>query len=333
MTATPPVGDTSAENVGHLLEGLQRFVIMIGLRFHCWTGQSVIEEARVVTTVDQDGVPTEQEVPADRRTSSRWKMMPSTWQKRFSGLKTKYRKLIQESAVRFPVHGVHVVPLSLANQTFGKLNQLRTEMEELSSEFVQEYSQIRLAFRQDVGEQQWNLSARKWPDATDMQRRFGVHWFMLPLSIGDTSESSFDRLADDVAENYIQAAQEQLRTMVNEVITTIIAQPREEMAEAVKHLAESLRQDRTIKTSTIDAVRATLSKLEAFNFLGDNELKDLIRGVRGQIGGQTSSDLNNMDRQAAENLSTVLSGFVSEAENVQRHAAAQQFFNRRILRD
>lgn len=257
---------TTSTNV---LQKLQQHCLLITLHVCRWGGSSAIDGA--TTVVD------ELELDLNDSTLPRWKLLPRIWQTKFQGLEGKARALIKEYSVPFNLRGVYVVPLTVADSLFSKLEEVRDNYDDTTAQFVASYDDWVGNLKDKLGTA-FNSAKKNIPSKTELKTKFSIEWAILPIGY---SENDFSNSA------LITRAKETMQKLVLESIHTMIRAPRLELAHTINNIVSG-EDSKNIRSPTLEKLLKSFEKYLSFAFIVDptgesiahiKQIKDLIYGL------------------------------------------------------
>lgn len=315
QTQTPPKTTTT----------LTREVVLVSLNVSWLKGQYVIESAQVKLE--------DEELQDDVATRPRWKMMPEDWKSKFSKLERKARLAIEAYGVPFGIRGLQVIPRGMLSELFEKLGSIRQDFNELAAEFAQEFPAILAAFEKKVGPAAFEQYRSKLPTAAGVLGHFSIRYPIVPIVLGEnTGQSSLATILEgQAARQLVNESREQMDDIIRESLEVMVRRPREELSEAVQHLADSLEQEKVVKQATLDKVARTFRKYRSFDFLADEQLLSVMAQVERRLEGHGATDINSLDPVDGQNLSRALRQLAAISAEESRLASAVRENTRSLL--
>jgi hypothetical protein len=347
MLADEPVDTLHARQ-----QALQQRVLLLSPTFGCWRGYYQISKEKIGVALEgkavKDGDTTtprsillKDDCPRDSAGKA--------WKKRFQEIERKQKRLGELWSVPFPIHGVRIIPRSVGATYFaallGPVNengaplgqrggdgqllpleqqsvayQLARMADEFCSDLADIYRQI-AADNPDV----WEAVYSKVPhDASEMRKKFYVDAVPIELAGGAGQDVNMDELA-----NHNVIVRDAVHRKVEEAIESMVAGPREELAEALANLQELIARDGNVTAKSFKPVHAAIAKIRLFDFVANEDLMTQIKSLERRLNITTPTTLDHVT--AANNgFSAALQSVQNEINNAASAASDIQEFGREL---
>lgn len=155
----------------------------------------------------------------------------------------------------------------------------------------------------------------------------------MEAQLQETLEHSSHRLSAVDADDLVREARAQMQDYVAQSIEDMVAEPREQITEAVENLLAALRDDnRTVRAGTLGQVERAFNLLEGFSFMADETLLQRMRDCRDRMGRVTVQQLNS-NREIGAGLASALQPVAEAARDaVRARDMAREFSGIRVRR-
>ena len=267
----------------------------------------------------------------------RWQLMPKEWANKFTRFEGKTRRALDVRSIPYPIaKGMKIIPIVRYREIQETIDALREEFFETRQAFIEDYPNIIEKHRTELGARAWEAASKKIPTADQLPDKFSIDLNILPvvpssvspaklsealeriesfleLTPNDNLQYVYDLLAGEVesatnAENnlsnrvmrdFMQRAESQTQKILESVVDVMAKEPREELANAVDHLVESLRDGRQIKSGSIASIQRAIENIRGFSFLADQPLLDQMAALENKLSDVTPTQLNSDARVGA----------------------------------
>lgn len=307
-------------------QALEERVLLLAPSFGYWAGRYMLPKGKTDikvsgASIDNDDVTTPQSklmtdtVPVDSEGRA--------WKKRFRELATRQQRLIDRYSVPFPIRGVRIVPRTVGLQFGRELREIRDELEQATNEFVNDLAGILRQIQSHTRPEVWNAVVHKIPrDPDKMREKFYVDSVQIELAGGRSRETGVEELEDEV-----NMAREATRRKIDEAIESMIAGPRQELAEALAGLQDVISRDGRVSTKSFNPVHDAIRKIRAFDFAADANLMSQIEALETRMGNIVPSTLDAVT-SASTGFSKALRSVLDEVADAERTSAAIEEFGK-----
>ena len=140
----------------------------------------------------------------------------------------------------------------------------------------------------------------------------------------ESASTAESNLSSRVMRDFMQRAESQTQKILDSVVDVMAKEPREELANAVDHLVESLRDGRRISIGAISPINRAIANIRGFAFLADKPLLDQMTALENRLADVTPKQLNSDARVGASladglrQLATQARDAVSIGQSVRR---------------
>jgi hypothetical protein len=294
---------------------IQRHCLLVTLHVKAWVGQPTIDEANV--TVDGE------ELDDDKATSPHWRLMPNNWKTKFKTLESRARTLIREHSVPFRLRGVHVVPITMAENLFAQLRVLKEQYEITTKMFIDSYGEWTKQLKDKLGE----LAIKHVPLKHKLYKKFAMEWAIVPMGQpGDTID-------DFEMSDLVREARDTMGKLIMESVETMITQPKQELAEAVQNLVDMIENNEkvAVRSASLDKLQKTFNKYRSFaSFIdSDGRIVEMLNKVDKTMDG-VSPKMINRDEDIRDGLLTALKALNKEVAEESKTLASFDKFKRAI---
>ena len=171
----------------------------------------------------------------------------------------------------------------------------------LYEKFIEQHHSLRHAFEDEVSDfldrvypalrarAQFRMGAlfdpNDFPDVADLRRRYYVH---LDIDAVTTSHDFRVKMEQDA----LDEVRSSIETAMNERVNSAMRGAVEQLSKALGHFQKKMADEKEIfRDSTVANLEEIVSKLPAFNILGDEKLDELIDEIRSDVLGNSAKDL------------------------------------------
>lgn len=149
---------------------------------------------------------------------------------------------------------------------------------------------------------------------------------VVPVELAGGFNNS-QRLTQSDLEEHEAIVQDACRRRVEEAIESMIAGPRQQLAEALEDLHKLISRDGRVTQRSFIPVHAAIAKIRAFDFVANSELLERMNQLEQRLN---STQPIGLDRITAANngFAAALEGFMAEVQNAERQAADLEMFGR-----
>jgi hypothetical protein len=311
MTETHP--DLDGQN---LLQEIGQHIYPIQLTVSWPKMRKQLKQAKVL--VENTDNHQDEEVDKDRHTVPQLINMPETWEKRFSEIEQRARKVITDSCRYVSVGKLHILPINKASDVFNGLAAIRDEFNGAAASFTAVYPEIYDAnyalLRDKYGVEAANKIVASMPKKETVRHDFTMHWYILPIcgstaAVATVYPWQLDQitelirpLAEQTNDPALQEAVQQLQQHSNsltqgihEVAEADISQLDEMIQEHAREFATSLLDNvcNGVRDELVQPLQATVAALlDGRPIRNDmlDSIREKFRRVRA-FAGFTAPDL------------------------------------------
>lgn len=134
-------------------------------------------------------------------------------------------------------------------------------------------------------------------------------------------------MAEDMAASWVVEAQQATSEAVATAVKNMIQEPMTEFAEALSNVEGILQRGSSLRSSTMENLRAAYEKLSGFSFLAPDDLKTRLRNIGNVINGVNTKDINSSETASRE-LARHFANVREDMTNQETHAAVYGQFMR-----
>ena len=318
-TQTEPQADTEAQ-LEHFLDK----VFLVCPSMGWWRGMFPLPKDDVKIQIQ--GV----ELDQDRLTRNSLRLLRKDgpfnragqpWVSVFSSLEGERQAMFADGYIQFAVRGVYCVPKNkyhhLMARLYGKLEpdekgvqrpvydssipsdepqSLAYRFNLAADEFAQDFPQIAEAIKAELKNHEWKLVEKYLPSPKSIRSRFYIHVNLLGLSnVTLTEAAELSEYSRAVTEMTAQAA----RARVQQAIETMVAEPRQQLADALSHLTEVARGGHA-NARSYGRVREAIEKLRTYEFLSNDDIHRRLSELETRLvetpAARLSSDADVRDQ-------------------------------------
>lgn len=182
---------------------------------------------------------------------------------------------------------------------------LAYDLHQTANEFCNNWASIReqLKDRSKV----FPLVEKRVPtDARSIRKKF--HLSVVPIELAGGSAGVVDIDDLDAHRTSVEAA---CRQQVEAAIETMIARPRQQLAEAISDVQQLIANSGKITTKSFNPVRQAIANIRMFEFVANDEILAQLKNMENQLDITSTADLRN-SADAAEAFSVAI-GAVKQA--------------------
>lgn len=262
------------------------------------------------------------------------------WKKRLQTIESRQKGLIERYSVAFPIRGVRIIPKSKGAEFFQLLfgevvdgvpqrprinedESIAYAMHTAAEEFCDTLPEILRQIQENMPANVWQAIQHKIPrERGVMRRKFNVD--AVPIEIGGGASQAVSR--EDLVLHNAQV-RESVHRKVSEAIDTMIREPREQLAGALRNLQELIARAGNVTAKSFKPVAAAIAKVKLFECVADDALLQQIAALENRLDRTSPSDLN--DNQAiAAGFSAAIASVRAEVTNAAEIARAREEFGR-----
>jgi hypothetical protein len=246
-------------------------------------------------TVEVDGVIVDN---SDVATKPSWKLMPSKMESDLDTVENEVANLLARYAVKFrsrsrnsdlgedsfQLKGLSLVPVAIVDSMLQELDGLASKLKKVVEDWTAEEGRLHDAIRDKVGDTVYALASKHIPTRTQLRQATGIDAVSIPIGAAITNVVSVNE------REFLKAARERTGDMLAQITENLFAQPREELAEAVRNLKELIERDGRVTSRSIAPVRRAFEKLSLFDFVSDDTLREQIAALGKKLDSVTPTE-------------------------------------------
>lgn len=243
-------------------------------------------------TVEVDGVVVNN---SDVATKPSWKLMPAKMESDLDTVENEVGNLLSRYAVKFrsrsrnsdigeesfQLKGLSLVPVGIVDNMLMELEALAHKLKKVVEDWTSEEGRLHDAIRDKVGSTVYNLARKHIPTRSQLRQATGIDAVSIPIGSAITDVASTNE------REFLRNARERTGEMLTQITENLFAQPREELAEAVRNLKELIERDGRVTSKSIAPVRRAFEKLKLFDFVSDDTLRAEISTLEKKLDGVT----------------------------------------------
>lgn len=147
---------------------------------------------------------------------------------------------------------------------------------------------------------------------------------VVPIELAGGSAHMVD---EECLAEHEDVVREALRRRIDEAVESMVAAPRQQLADALTGLKDLIARDGRVSTKSFAPVHAAIQKIRLFEFVANDELLAKMRQLERQLETTVPSSLNN-ESAAASGFSAAIDSFMAEVENETKRTADISTFGR-----
>jgi len=205
------------------------------------------------------------------------------------------------------------------NPAVGDEQSVAYVLERAKREFCNDWTYIRRQIA-DSNKVFQHVSSKVPISGKDMAKKFYLDVVPIEIAGSQTNELSSESLRA-----HHDVVKEVCRRRVEAAIDEMIAEPRNQLAQALAGLQELIARDGKVTAKSFNPVRAAIEKIRMFDFVANDTLMHQIRLLEQRIDSSHPRDLSST--QAAQSgFTAAITAFMNEVtDENQRHQDALRF--------
>jgi len=282
-----------------IAQTLDNSVVFIAVYTHMWTGQSKIRNALVKLG--------HTELEKDMVTNPRWNLLPEDWRKKFTGVHSQVQRAVDQASVSsddvsFPIRGVHVIARRAYKEFATQIKDIeKNDFVPLVRQLVKQWPQIVDDFRKDIKDPVvWAALAPKLPQASRLSEKFWIEIIRVPIKF------STDTTLEAVSDIEMVEIAEQGQRFAKNIAGMIVGGLEDELRNSIDNLLGRIHEKGVIKQATLDMVKAAFKKLQDFDFVMTDALKEKINQNKELLMNSDYKELNNDIRHDTGQIAATL---------------------------
>jgi hypothetical protein len=185
------------------------------------------------------------------------------------------------------------------------------------------WEQEELRLRERFGEH-FDKATKNLPKGEAIREAYQITWTVMNL----VAERERAGMPEEL-KAFLADARENLRGVVTDAVEAMVREPRKAVAEAVKNLAERIRDRGRYGQGAFDRVKEALDKFRSFAELTDDALLQSVKDVRDMISGEDPDHVKD-NEDAGLALAEALESVGREAEDEVAIEATYRRFTRNV---
>lgn len=228
--------------------------------------------------------------------------------KEISAFDRDTRHIVKYQSIPFKIDGVYFIASDKIESIIETIDRRKLEREELIQNAVENYEEAISRFAEEYPAY-YEHGKHKYLSKEGFQNRFYCKYQFLKISAPDEDNSI---ISPELYRQEMAKFRETIDEMKNEVVATIY----EELAEVTVRLRKQATDGKP-NQRTINTMNEFLQKIEDVysDFVDRDDIKDVIKKVRGQMLGITAEELRDVD-SSREAFRKGISEIVGEIKNL-----------------
>lgn len=170
----------------------------------------------------------------------------------------------------------------------------------------------------------WNAVKNRVPNTpVAMRAKFYTH--ILPVELAGTAGERKVTMAD--LQDYDSVMRAAVDRTVELAVETVIARPRQELAEKLAALRELIGRDGKVTTKSFRPVQEAFTKLRLFQFAANDELLEQVQSLEDRMRITEPASLDSTT-SASSGFTAALDSVINECEDAVRQARDVEDFGR-----
>ena len=142
----------------------------------------------------------------------------------------------------------------------------------------------------------------------------------------DHAANTAQKLENRVYSDFMSEAESQTREILNDVVEAMADKPRKALAEAAEDLAVKLRDAKSFRKSSLNAVQEAIGNMRNFKFMADEALLTKIGELEEILASKTPEDLRHDILNASSDIAKSLQAVSEHArDNISKTQAVRRF--------
>ena len=284
----------------------EQHVYLLAPSFGAWQGRYQLDGASVTVEIGSEAVGGED----DSLTTPQAKLIRKTtpvdaagqpWKKRMDDRRAEYNRLLKRYTVTFPLRGIRQISTASLDTFLRELRTMQTRIRAMAEEFVAGWGSIRAQFIQHTQATVWAQIEERIPSLESIRNRFYVDVTPIRMAAGELRQFGDEDLT---------LAREAVQRKVNQAIELLVAEPRQELAQALGELEGLIQREGRVTSKSFRPVQAAVEKLRLFQFAADPELLDRLNQLEAQLQQTAPADVVNH--------TAIRAGFLAAAQDIRR---------------
>lgn len=267
----------------------------------------------------------------------------TAWKSVFTKMDSRREAILTKYAVSSPITGVRIVPRTATPEFYREMlgpaddqgnpqydpdaeeQSLAFLLSEAADAFVADLPNILEQIRQNTNTQVWHAIVGKIPTSkTEMREKFYID--VIPIELAGGSDRNPD-MADMIVNQ--EVIKNTLKRKIDQAVENMIAEPREQLAHALKDLQDLIARDGRVNSRSFNPVREAISKIRLFEFVANDELLEQINTLEQRIGNTVASSLDSA-AAASSGFSAALQSVMTSVTDAQVQASDLQRFGEEL---
>lgn len=280
--------------------------LAIGLQQACEILHVAIHRPRMTFKIPKAEVSLgEMKLSAAQVTAPSWKLMPAELGAALDKIENKVGNVLEQYGVKFrsrpdnsglveeqyQLRGVYLVPALAVEELLGRLQELDGELKDVVREWANDPGRLVAAVQLKLGDDAFEKVKNKIPSGAQLLAATSLEFVSLPMC------ADLEGIRESNNTSLLRLARQRTSEMLSRVSESIVAQPRQELADAVQQLQELIGRDGRVTAKSFAPIRRAIEKLGLFDFVVDAELRKQIDALSARMDAITPSE---QDRATAE---------------------------------
>ena len=291
MTTQIKKADTSKESIW--VSG-----ILLDLNIFWWKGYIQL----TATDIDKQ----QDEIPDIYRLGKK-RMLKSDVFVPFQTLESQARVELNNSSYNFIVDKVRFIPYNQLDEVINMFNVIKEEFDLNRDLFVSSYEQNKSEFLNkypDVAEK----IIGNYPKIQDLYYKFDFSWKMLELSLPrDVSTIALSEQRKGFLVEQYAKGRENLNSQLDDWVLQVSRQMRKTIITTCENMQKTLLDGNIIRPSTLSKARETIERVKEMNFIGDEEIDNILTQFEKQLPGSLDRDVPSIMESFDNTMQQVVS--------------------------
>ena len=240
---------------------------------------------------------------------------------KFKNLESRARNYLYKQSLEFNIAEAHFVPKAKVVEVRQKLNEYKTEWNELCQEFFDNYATYRQQMLDSYPEYAESLE-ESYPVLGDIQPRFGfevkMYEMVMPSELGEIDvQDVLDRqeAKTEARNEYLAVLRTDLADHQKELTQFIESSAiviRSNIVEVCNHLSSKINKKEIISKASINAIKEQIKDFRSLNFINDRTMELELNALEKLV--LSGADYKD-NAEALTSLQTSLSRVVATAQD------------------
>lgn len=245
------------------------------------------------------------------------KLLPKEALQAFSLIEGRAHGIVESNTFPFLGGLGHYLPNAKLVEITEKLDQLKKEFQNATSEFLANYGRLRAEAREEWERAAAHLSTNPeqllaaietaFPGIEALEQRFGFETRLFQVRAPEAMQTQIVTQAQQL--QIIEArravasnASDTMKQELNQFLSDCVASLRQQTADLCSEMLSSIRESKTgVHQKTLNRLVRFIDQFKQLNFVGDRQMEEQLDQVRSEFLSQTAQDYRD-NRYAREQL-------------------------------